>query len=164
MALRILIESSGEEAVERDLLGLADRAEDARPVLRRVAEMMRLAEIAWFDSEGEGSWPALAESTVLAKDSGGLPPEMLVASGELRDSLTKEGGANIEFITLNELIFGTEDPVAGFHQKGTRNMPARPPLHFSELVQRAFTRELQAWLVGSDQAAVGAAGAAGNIF
>lgn len=158
MPLRLVLTEHGGEQTERHLLGLGERAENATPVLRRIAELMRLAEIRWFESEGEGSWPALAESTMTAKDRGGLEERILVATGQLRDSLTSEGSGNIAHIQRDELIFGTSDRTARFHQEGTSRMPQRKPLHMTEAEQKIITRELQRWLVDEEQAGLSAAG------
>lgn len=79
------------------------------------------------DSSG-ASWPPLAPSTIKRKGH----DRILVEHGDLQRSLETVGGPNnIAATTGQGLLFGTSDPKAGFHQSGTRNMPARPPVGVS---------------------------------
>lgn len=78
-----------------------------------------------FDDEGPG-WEPLAASTLARKAKKGYPPDILHATGVLRDSLTKTGAAgSVVRITPDELFIGTSDPVARHHQDGTPKMPQR---------------------------------------
>jgi phage gpG-like protein len=153
--LAISVEVTGEKKTERHLLGIGARVMDARPVLGAIAEQMRAAEQARFEAEGYGAWPPLKPSTVAYKAAQGLNPMILQATEALRRSLTEKGLDNIEFIGHDELIFGTADPKAIYHQYGTRFMPARPPVHFDEPQIRGFTREIQAYVMGLERADFG---------
>ena len=144
----------GDEQVEHRLLGMGTRAIEGRPVLELIAEQMREAERDLFLTSGASAgepWEPLKESTLRKKAAAGYPTapnSVLIATSDLERSLTESGGDNIEWISDDELIFGTSDPKAGFHADGTENMPARPPLAFSELTLRTFTREIQRYIVG----------------
>lgn len=145
----IRFEVSGDEATERHLLRFGERMSDARPAFAAVAEMMRIAERERFDAQGPG-WAPLAESTVAQKSSEGLDPRILHATLALRQSLTEPGGENFAHITSQGLHFGSSNPYGGFHQKGTVSLPVRKVLDFDEGHVRAFTRELQRWMVHGD--------------
>lgn len=163
MGFRILYDVTGDEAVEHDLLAFADRAADAAPAFREIVKMCRAIEAEWFASEGDGTWDALAESTVAAKASAGLRPEILRATDDLFESLTEDGAAGaVEVITPIEMAWGSSIPYAKWHSSGTSRMPARDPLGITELHLREFTRTIQAWLVGAEATAM-RAGGGGNI-
>jgi phage gpG-like protein len=99
--------------------------------LDRIAERNRV----YFEhahAPGGESWAELSPVTVSRKGH----DTILVETGKLRDSLT---GGNADSIreVLEEgqtttLIFGSQDRTVGFHQYGTRRMPARPPVGLSE--------------------------------
>lgn len=74
-------------------------------------------------TEARGSWAPLAPSTVEQKAREGWPPDILVRTGDLRDSLTDPARA-LE-VHLVEATYGTDVSYAGYHQDGTDRMPAR---------------------------------------
>lgn len=77
------------------------------------------------------------------------PRPILVFSGELRDSLTSVP-MGVEIMGPNFYEFGTADPVAKFHQHGTRFMPARPPVHATEALENELRRIVADQVVGRD--------------
>lgn len=163
-AFGIHYDVTGEDVVAHDMLSFADRAVDARPALRSIADHMRQIEQEAFASGGFGTWPSLADSTRAYKQAHGLPPQILVAEHDLEDSLTKHGGDNVEVITEDELLFGSTDPVGGFHQRGHTSptpLPQRKVLDFTEGHIRGFTREIQAFLVEGEAAVIAGAGGGG---
>jgi hypothetical protein len=116
-----------------------DRALDefGKKLQRPTAFMARPAE-EWFyqtereqfDSQGgagaAGTWPHLAASTVRAKERDGRGTfPTLQRAGNLKNVLTGAGSLRqlIE-VTDNKIVFYLPSP-AGFHQRGTRKMPAR---------------------------------------
>lgn len=62
---------------------------DLRPVLERIAAIMREELGARFADAGEGTWPPLATSTIVAKRLAGLPP--LTRSGRIPRRLKQQG-------------------------------------------------------------------------
>jgi phage gpG-like protein len=65
----------------------------------------------------------LAPSTLAEKARLGYPSDILVRTGELRDSLTDPGRAMK--IGATEATYGTDVFYAGYHQDGTTKMPQR---------------------------------------
>jgi phage gpG-like protein len=67
----------------------------------------------------EFGWPPLAPETIASKATGDSP---LLETGELRDSIHhvsgREGGQAVGYV-------GTNDPVAKYHELGTRTIPPR---------------------------------------
>lgn len=157
--LRLTFEQIGVAEVEHELLGIEARAYNLEPALHLVLADMREAERELFETAGASSgepWAELKESTLQRKAALGYPPNILIATSDLEASLTEEGGDNIGMVSESEVLFGTFDPKAHFHQSGTVKMPQRKVLDFSELRIRGWTKTVQRYIVGADRAAFGA--------
>ncbi len=121
--MQIDLDLTGLDAVERDLLELAGRAENLRPALDAfVDEALRL-NARRFASEGGGQWPDLADSTVRRR---GSAHPILDDSGDLRASLTRQGarGSVVE-LTRDSAVVATDLFYARFHAR------RRPPVEYS---------------------------------
>lgn len=82
------------------------------------------------------SWSELKPSTIKRKGH----DRILVETGALRESLVHVGGTgNIHSATSRQLVYGTSDEHAIFHQFGTRKMAARPPVGLTEDSLRKLT-------------------------
>jgi phage gpG-like protein len=140
--LEVRLEQRGSAAAALHLRELGERAADPRPAFDRIGNELRLAEAAWFESRGAGSWAPLSGDTE-AQKSGQAP---LVASGRLRASLTSRSAAKT---TGTELRYGTEVPYARFHEYGGRSLPKRPPLvPASPRLRRMMQDEVRRHVVG----------------
>ena len=142
--LGFVIESHGDKAAARAVALLGKRGEDPRPAFAQMQDDLRAAEVEWYDSHGEGSWPHLDERTLENKQRQGYPPEPLVATGALRRSLTvKRGQKGIRSATKTRLRFGTRVPYAVFHQEA-RGVPQRRPLvPVDQRTRRKMTGDLR---------------------
>lgn len=122
----------GDVQVSRRLMRFGDRAQDARPAFRGIADLLRTSEQRQFASRGRyasAGWAPLAPSTLASKIRRGESTSILEATGTLRDSLTrKTDGGHVELVEPHQLIFGSQVPYAKYHQRGTRTMPRRRPL------------------------------------
>jgi phage gpG-like protein len=98
------------------LLNLEPLWELVKPVAAQVEEEQ-------FDTQGQGAWPALADSTLARKASGGWPEDPLIRTGDLKASLTDPGRA--ADVGPRHMIYGTDSSYAIFHQLGTSKMPQR---------------------------------------
>lgn len=103
-----------------------------------------------FKAEGgaSGKWKALtpAYQRVKVRKWGNQP--ILTASGALYRSLTQEGTQGSTFSeTPQEMEIGTTIKYAGFHQSGTRKMPARPILDFTDEQESQLMKPIQDKLV-----------------
>lgn len=148
--MRLAFEVFGEEQLSRDLLRFSAHVGNAQPAFHKIADDMRLVEAEQFGTEGghgSGGWKELAESTLRAKLSAGLDPDILQATHKLMESLTGTGGDHIEEISDEHLLFGSSVDYGKYHQKGTSRMPARKPVDFRENERRDFIRTLQRYFM-----------------
>jgi phage gpG-like protein len=143
----VSFEIFGDKQVERELLRIA-KAPDMRRIAPRLREYLVSAERSQFDSEGRtgsGGWAPLKPKTVASKAARGLDPRILRATERLRKSLTNRTSADQAFeYDSDSMFFGTRVPYAGFHQTGTRRMPARKPVELSERNRRKVVKVVQA--------------------
>lgn len=142
--VRFSIEVFGEKQVDRTLTRFADKAGNARPLFASLAHDIEEIERAQFAGEGRRAhpWAWLQPGTVARKSE----PRILFETGALEASLTG-GRGRIRDIKRDELRFGTSVPYAGYHQSGTRHMPARPVIDFTEADKRAMIRKIQRFIV-----------------
>lgn len=96
-----------------------------------IGELAAEDQVAQFDlySSGGGTWAPLAPSTVAEKKAEGFPPDKVVRTYALRNSLTPDGSMHVCRMIADGIEVGTSDPIAEYHQNGTERMPARPPVN-----------------------------------
>ena len=113
-----------DRALENFQASLADNSE----ALAAVADDLRRMIAEQFATEGAAAgtpWAPLAPSTL--RKSRRTRSGILNLTGALLGSLTDPGApGHVEQIDSGQLLFGSGLPYAGFHQTGTRRMPARP--------------------------------------
>ena len=149
--MRIVFEVAGDRQIDREILRWGERAGDATPAFQAIGELLIGETKVQFDTEGRhasGGWKPLKRATVASKQRRGLRLSVLQSTGSLMDSLTKRGDSNMILETSpTELTFGSRVPYGGFHQTGTRRMPARKPLELTEATRRTSVKILQRWIV-----------------
>lgn len=144
--MQIEIGVAGDVQVSRKILRVGERANRAQPAFEAIADKLYDWEGDQFATEGRfasGGWAPLAPSTLAAKTTN----QILVESGALQRSLTQRGGENLLIVHDDWMAFGTSDPKARFHQRGTDRMPRRRPLELTEFMRRTIVRVLQLWIV-----------------
>lgn len=122
----LLVEFVDQFKVRDRWVRLGDRLSDWRPLWERVSPVVyaRLAE--WFDSQGRGEWAPLSPRYARWKEAHFPGRPTLVLTGALRRSVLNSGAPNnIERFFGDRAEWGTRDPKANWHQKGTSRMPAR---------------------------------------
>lgn len=112
--LEFILKQTG--AFQAALLDLEPLWELVKPVAASVEEEQ-------WDTQGQGAWPPLADSTIAEKERGGWPSDPLIRTGDLKASLTDPGRAADS--GPRHLIYGTDVEYALFHQEGTSRMPQR---------------------------------------
>lgn len=106
--VRLLVEDT--EPTTAELLEIAHRARDARPVLRAVNRMMQVGAWEQFQSEGARgghAWLPDKPETVLRKERSGLDPRTERRTRDLEASLLVGGKGNINRLSAQSTTFGT---------------------------------------------------------
>lgn len=114
MALRL--EVVGAKELEASLDVLLRELDDMEGLWERVGAVMAEKERAWFESEGDGAWPPLADVTIREKAAHGWPLETLVRRGDLLESLIDpaqamdvgQGRSTIGTFTGKSMTWGTD--------------------------------------------------------
>lgn len=113
-------------------LGLMGKAvKDLSPVWAEVDTYLRGAVGEQFSTVGRRGgteWAKLSPKYKIWKDYFYPGRPILVRTGDLKASLTEFGGNHIFRAERAGMGFGSRIPYAGYHQSGTRTMPARPPI------------------------------------
>jgi hypothetical protein len=95
---------------------------------------LEAAEMAWFESEGEGTWKPLSPEYAGKKAALFPGQPILVATGDLKDWLTNPAkAAKITSPDTMQWVNSYDTPdgrwnLAELHRDGTPKMPARTPI------------------------------------
>ena len=149
MSVKITIDVQGEKAVIDALQKVERGVLDLRQLgtWKWVASEFYKVEKAQFGSEGSagksGRWQNLTSpyKEIKAKKWGEQP--ILQASGRLYKSLTANNADSVYEESNLELALGSSVPYAGYHQKGTRRMAARPPISLNDEQIAQITKPIQ---------------------
>ena len=143
MVVRMRIVTVGTGRVGRAFSVVSDRLDNLAPAFRIIAQVIRQHIADEITSEGRGTWEPLNPTYAERKALRWGPQPMLVASGGMFDSLTREGAANnVTVIQGDRMRVGSTDPKLRFHQStgARRVIPRRAPINVSpELRQRWMT-------------------------
>ena len=149
--MRFEITARNHKVLNRKLTTLEKRVRSIREGALRVYERFREIEQNQFTRQGagpSGPWAPLHPRTLAKKERLGHDPRRLHATLKLRPSLTRRGTRNAIFRANRDGIFmGTRDPKAGYHQKGTKKIPARPPIDLFEQDKREMIDIFEEWLL-----------------
>lgn len=112
--LRLEIVGIGEKRAQLMALGAA-LTDDWDDLWDEYARIMVQTEETWFQSEGDGLWPPLADSTQAYKESHGYPPETMIRRGLLAESLVDpaqameigQGRSTLGTFTRSSMTWGT---------------------------------------------------------
>ncbi len=142
----------GVEVLNRGFSRIEEFISDFRSVWPNVAKEFYAIEHEQFASQGahgaSGKWAALspAYSKYKAIKFPGQP--ILRATNSLYESLTSPDALDSIFrMDAQQMTIGTQREGARAHQRGTRRMPARPPISFTEADKRRIQKSIQAGLV-----------------
>lgn len=105
-----------DKRFQRAINNATRKVSDLRFAFKEIARDWRKSNQAQFTLRGSGLYPPLnSQYEERKKRIYGNQP-IMVASGNLRDSLTKAGGDHIEVVKKDSLTFGTANDYAVFHQ------------------------------------------------
>lgn len=148
---RLRAEILGTEVFNR-AFNRIDSLSDLRPLWPEVIREFYLIETEQFESEGaagaSGKWAALSDVYAKYKEVAHPGQPILRADDNLYQSLTDpEAVGAVLRPEADSLTIGTSVPYATAHQRGTRRMPARPPISLAEAQKRRLQKSIQAGLV-----------------
>ncbi len=156
----------GFELVGERLQAFGQHAQDMTGPMRAIADSIHLNVSAQFATQGAAgvgwqplsepyaSWksshsfaPILVGLKPLHKGSRAHPsrPEDYEPSGKMRLSLLDPLAAHV---TSKRMLYAPDSEIAGYHETGTANMPARPPLVISPLTLHSWDLEFARWIQG----------------
>lgn len=148
--MELKFSGKGFARARRDLQRMRERAADARPAWDVLLTWWADRNVTHFRNQGKRwrtPWKQLADVTLAEKLRLGYPPDILVRTGALRQSLTVRP-LGIERIRPHEMEAGTRTPYAGYHQEGTSRMPARKLVNAAQVRREdVATRALINWIV-----------------
>lgn len=107
---------------------MAERASNLTPAWPRVGAYLSAANRRQFQTEGAyygTPWAPLSPDYMQWKVRNGYSRRTLVMTGQMRASFTSRP-LPIERYSRRSAKFGSNSPIAKYHQHGTRHMPARP--------------------------------------
>lgn len=139
MDTRIAV-SPGLPRTERNLTLYGQQLDNWPLLWGEVAIALTEAERDWFETEGDGGWKPLSPRYAETKERLYPGRTILRRTDELYESLTEPSRA-ARLAGPDALVFGSDDPVAGYHYDGTEKMPKRNPL-ISIVKQREIVRGL----------------------
>lgn len=110
------------DGISPKIAGLVRKAKDPSKALRAAGEVLVQMAKRSFDEPAirVAPWAPLRPATLAAKARAGKSTGLLKASGTLWRSL------RVLEVDKTRVAFGSDRPYAGFHQIGTRRIPARP--------------------------------------
>lgn len=160
------IEVFGERVLNRRLVRMADRTEDARPAFLLIALILERAMDQNFKTQGAHGgqrWPDLKPSTVAGKRASkdsrvrANAEKVLMATGLLARSLRSRGRGHVKRLGKTQMRWGSSVPYGVYHQSTAprRKLPHRP-LRLAEQDKREAVRALQAHVFGRAQAVAAA--------
>lgn len=146
--IKIDVEVDDADVMEM-FAGIRTRVADVTPAWEVFASVFAREEEMLFDTQGASAgtpWDPLSPPYASWKTRVRPGEPTLVFDGDLRDSLTNRPLA-IERLHANYAEVGTDDETAGFHQYGTKHMPARPPVETTPFLVLATVDALADWIL-----------------
>ena len=129
--LKLRLTIKGETRLAQAFNRLARSIQNYRPAWPAITALYRQMMSEQFESQGARGgrrWVPLSPGYKRWKDivAPGMP--ILVLTGKMKASLIGKTSDTIEQFRPASVTLGTRIRYAGYHQTGTRRMPARPPI------------------------------------
>lgn len=157
--MEIQLSVFGEEIVRRELLRWADAAEDMDPVFAELRDDFYDIEERAFATEGKWQgepWEQLSPRYARWKARHFPGTTILEREGKLKQSLTSRTGPDAIYDESEDGMFvGSRNPYGAFHQHGTRNMPRRPPVAFTEADKQRWVKQIQLFMATGETGGIG---------
>jgi phage gpG-like protein len=149
MGTRFTLTFDGDTQVDRTLARIQHQVEDARPVWADIASRFVRLEQRQFASHGaaaSGGWAPLSPAYAAQKAKRYPGQPILVATGALRDSLTRRP-LGIEVLEAKAMTIGSGVDHGKYHQNGTDRMPQRRPVEVTETTRRDWVKLIQKYIL-----------------
>ncbi|MBT4498064.1 MAG: hypothetical protein HOC74_10105 [Gemmatimonadetes bacterium] len=148
-------EVHGQKQLDRALGLYSANIKDLRGVWPDIRDDFLEGGQAQFASQGKsgsGGWKALSPAYAAWKNAHFPGKPILQRQGDLIGSLTNK--SNKRFIYRPSklgLAIGTRVPYARYHQTGTPDMPARPPIQLTKAQQTRWMKLIQEHIFNTGQ-------------
>jgi len=129
--IQIRVSITGQERLRQAFTKLAASIQDYSPAWDPITGIFQQAMRGQFASEGARGgkkWAPLSRGYARWKERIAPGRPILTLTGDLVLSLIRQTGDTIHEEQPLSLSLGTRLPYAKFHQRGTKRMPARPPI------------------------------------
>jgi len=147
----MVVKVVGADKAARHLRTVEANLRDFSIAYEKIGSFYRSQIMVQFQEHGfipgiHGPWTPLSENTMRTKDKFKTVP--LIASGDLESSLTSRANPyNINEVGIHKARFGTSDPIAIFHQRGTNyrgnpHTPERPILLGNRLLDDYIVKSI----------------------
>lgn len=132
MPISVSFDIKGVDLINKRLNKIEKSCKDLTNAWKKIGKDFRETEEKVFTGQGSygsrGRWVKLSPKYEAYKNRTHPGKPILQKTGDLKRSLTQKGGNNIEIIEPMKITLGTNDVKLKYHQKGTKKMPARPPI------------------------------------
>ena len=149
---RLTFDVDGERQVSRAFQLMEHEVRDLSEPLEEIGELIRQAigeEFATSGARGGAPWAPLSADYEEWKTAHFPGRPLLVQSGSMRRALLSKAAFRV---TEDRLIYAPESAsashpeIAGFHQRGTEDMPLRKMVEVTRADRRSFERTVHEWL------------------
>lgn len=147
MTIKIKTKIDDKRVVAR-MSAIRVRGGNIRPWFNKLARHLAEAQLMNFMTQGSlaGGWAPLSPQYMTWKAKSNPAAPMMVRTGDLMASLTNRDRL-VQSMTGTKMRIGSDVDYAHFHQRGTRNMPARKILIVPESVIKGMKRDLADYIV-----------------
>jgi phage gpG-like protein len=138
----------GDQQLKRTIIRFAEEVSDCTEPLKEVTQDFWQMEQRQFDSGGNasGGWASLKPNYAKWKARHFPNAKILELTGLLKGSLTNQNPWTVNELEKLKVTLGTKINYAGYHQTGTRNMPQRRPIDFTEQDKKRWNHIFAVWL------------------
>jgi len=129
--LNLRLTIRGETRLAQAFNRLARSIQNYRPAWPDITTVYRQMMSEQFESQGSRGgrrWVPLSPAYKRWKDIVAPGQPILVLGGKMKASMVGKTSDTIEQFRPSSVTLGTRIRYAGYHQTGTRRMPARPPI------------------------------------
>ena len=159
MGITMTAKSTGDVSMKLHLM--AARAKNPEPAWKNVGSYMAAAERRQWATQGSyfgTPWKPLKPDYMVWKAKRGYSSHILMQTGSMRLSFTSRPMA-IEVYSGSSARFGSNHPLAKYHQKGTRRNgkrvnPPRPMMKVTRKVRADVKSILADYVLGKDHVRV----------